>query len=44
MHYDYIYNSRHFISIRYIFYGKFVESIFKPDVNRATQPTPMQMA
>jgi hypothetical protein len=25
-------------------YGKFVESIFKPDVNRATQPTPMQMA
>jgi carbon starvation protein CstA len=27
-----------------IFYGKFVESIFKPDVNRATQPTPMQMA
>jgi hypothetical protein len=31
-HYDYIYNSRHFISTGYIFYGKFVESIFKPDV------------
>jgi carbon starvation protein CstA len=28
----------------YIFYGKFVESIFKPMSIELTQPTPMQMA
>jgi carbon starvation protein CstA len=27
----------------YIFYGKFVESIFKPMSIELTQPTPMQM-
>jgi hypothetical protein len=42
-HYDNIYYCHSFISIGICFYGKFVESIFKPDANRATLPTLTQM-